>query len=225
MRVGAEAVWLFEQYPHFLQLTLEAALLPQDETVWGVAVDTFGLLSSFQAGRTFLLSQHHATRKVLSQLGEFIAGSMPSAVRCQALQAVSSMVSCAENCNWQESTSRKWFSQIHPDLFKLLISIARQPFADLRLSVLVVLVEMVAWEWGQREMQAYPGILEYLLDRHSESDKEGKERKYEIVHRIVASDCADIVWGNVDMMKLKKYDREGPFFYTGDTSVALEGAM
>ena len=224
VRVGGEAVRLFEQYPYFLQLTLEAVLSPQDETVWGVAVDTFALLSSTKAGRTLLVSQHHATKRVLSQLGEFIAGSAPSPVRCRAVQAVSSLVSCVEDCNWQESTSHQWFTLVHPNLFKMLISIARQPFADLRLAVLTVLVEMVAWEWGQREMQGFPGILEYLLDRNSEPDKEGKEKKYEIVHRIVESDCGDAVWGNVDMMKLKKYDREGPFYYTGDTTVALEGA-
>lgn len=221
---GGEAARLAEQYPHFLQLTLEAALAPQDETLWGVAVDTFALLSSSQAGRSLLLSQDQATKRVLRQLGEFIAGSSPSAVKCRALQAVSSMVSCVEDCTWQQSISHQWFSLVHPDLFKVLISIARQPFADLCLAVLGVLVEMAAWEWGQREMQRFPGILEYLLDRNSEPDKEGKERKFEIVHKLVGSDCGDAVWSNVDMMKLRKYDREGPFYYTGDTTVALEGA-
>ena len=224
MRLGGEAVQLFEQYPHFLRLTLEAALSPQDETVWGVAVDTFALLSSIQSGRMLLISQNHATKQVLNQLGQILASSAPSVVRCRVLQAVSSMVSCVEDSNGQESTSKQWFTYIHPQLFKLLLSVARQPFADLRLSGLMVLIEMAAWEWGQREMQSSPGFLEYLLDRSSEPDKEGKERKFEIVHRIVSSDCGEAVWGNVDMMKLKKYDREGPFFYTGDTTVALEGA-
>ena len=225
VRVGDKAVQLFDRYPQFLQLTLEASLSTHDETVWGVAIDTFALLASTQPGRALLLSQHLATRKVLNHLGECIASSSPSPLRCRCLQAVSSMVSCVEDCNWQESVSRQWFLYVHPSLFKLLISIVRQPFADLRLSGLAVLVEMVVWEWGQRECQAYPGFLEYLLDRNSEPDKEGKEKKYEIVHRIVGSDCGETVWGNVDVMKLKKYDREGPFYYTGDTTVALEGAL
>ena len=86
------------------------------------------------------------------------------------------------------------------------------------------MLEMCGHEWGQWEMQCCSGFLEYVLDRNTESDKEGKDLKYEIVHRMVASEYGEVVWGNVNMMKMKMYDQEGPYFQRGDTSVAIEGA-
>lgn len=132
---------------------------------------------------------------------------------------------CVEDCSWEQSTSRRWFAEIYPNPFQLLLSVVRQPFSDLRLAGLMVIVEMAAWEWGQREMQACPGFLEYLLDRNSGPDKESKELKYEVVHRVVGSECGEVLWSTVDMIKIKKYDREGPFYHAGDTTVAIEGAL
>lgn len=169
------------------------------------------------------MSRQDATVKVLCKLGELIAVSS-SAIRCRSLAVVSMMVSCQEDCNWEVSTSRQWFTKIHHHFLQLLLSIVRQPFADLRLAGLAVLVELSAHEWGQREMQQYPGFLEYLLDRNSEPDKDGKELKYEIVHRITSSECGEMVWGKVDMMKIRSYHREGPFHHTSNTTVAVEGA-
>lgn len=206
-----------------MQLTLEAVLASPDETLWNVSVDTFGLLCSNQSGRTLLASQKQATGQVLRKLGELIAFS-PSEVRCRAMRAVGMMVSCVEDCSWEQSISRQWFTQVHSSLFQLLLSIVRQPFADLRLAGLMVMVELSFWEWGQHQMQTCPGFLEYLLDRSSESDKQGRELKYEIVCRIVQSECGEAVWGKVDIFKIKKYHKEGPFYYSGNSTVAIEGA-
>lgn len=191
--------------------------------MWGIAVDTFGVLASSLSGRTLLLSAQDTTERVLSKLGELIAVS-PSEIRCRSLRAVKMMVSCKEDCDWELSISKQWFAKIHKQLFQLLLSIVRQPFADLRLAGLMVFVELAVQEWGQREMQACPGFLEYLLDRSSEPDKEGKELKYEIVRMLVRSEHAEQLWGNVDLLKMKMYDREGPYHYPGDTTVAIEGA-
>lgn len=222
--LGADAVLLFEKYPHFLHFTLEAVLSPQEDTLWGVSVDTFGLLSSTLSGRTLLLSKRPATEKALTKLGEFI-GSCSSVIKCRSLRAVTMMVSCLEDCNLEQSTSQKWFAIIHQNFLQLILSTVKQPFADLRLAGLALIVEMSTQEWGQRELHACPGFLEYLSDRSSEPDKEGKELKYELVHRIVGSEFGEAVWGNVDLMKIKRYDREGPYFHTEDTTVATEGAL
>ena len=223
LSLGSDAVVLCSEYPRFLDLTLQAALVPQDETLWGVAVDTFGLLSSTLSGRTVLLAEQQSTSRVLKRLGELIDNG-PSAVRCRALRSVRMMVSCVEECSWEHSVSRQWLAKIRPDFFQLLLSVVRQPFADLRLAGLVVMLEMANWEWGQREMQKCPGFLEYLLDRNSEPDKEGKELKYEIVHRIMSTEYGETVWGSLDAIRMKKFDREGPFYYVGDTTIAIEGA-
>jgi 26S proteasome non-ATPase regulatory subunit 5 len=214
---------LYKEYPQFLHVTLEAVLSPDDDTVWGVAVDTFGMLVSTPSGRTLLISKQGITDQVLRKLGELIAVSS-SDIRCRCLRVVKMMLSCEEDCKEEVSTTQQWFGKIHHHLLQLLLSIVRQPFADLRVAGLLVLMELSAQEWGQGEMHASPGCLEYLLDRNSEPDKDGKELKYEIVCRMVSSDCGERVWGKADMLKMRSYQREGPYCHTSSTSVAIEGA-
>lgn len=50
--VGTAAIC--SQYPEFLQMILAAVDHPQDDTLWGVAVDTVGVLGSTLSGRKAL---------------------------------------------------------------------------------------------------------------------------------------------------------------------------
>ncbi len=221
--LGPNAVVLSEKYPRFLLLVLEAVISPNEDTLWGVCVDTLGLLSSTADGRALLLAMESATKSALKMLGDVVSSSS-SAAQCRVLRALAMMASCKEEEEgkpWQSSLTLQWYREIHPHLFKLILSIVRQPFAESRLAGLGVMVEMSRWEWGQREMEGCPGFLEYLLDRHSISDKRGKEEQYEIIRRLVESRCGQEVWGNVNMMKLKKYEREGPFHAPGSSAGVL----
>ena len=221
----ADSAAICERYPEFLHLILEALPSPANTTLWGTAVDTFGVLGSNESGRRALQNIEAELRASLKCLGEFIVNGH-SDVRTRTLRAVSMLLSCPEGPDrkWEESTSLQWFNTLHPKLFTVLMSIVKQPFQDLRLAGLHVLLTMSLFEWGQRQFQQHAGFLEYLLDRSTEPDKEGREMKYEIVHSLVVSgSVAEAVFGNVDLLKLRKYDREGPFFSAADTTIALEG--
>ena len=221
----ADMAVICERFPEFLRLTVQAIPTPSNTSVWGTAVDTFGVLGSTKTGREALLNVVGADMSAnLKCLGEFIVSGHPE-VRTRSLRALSMLLSCEEGCdNWEESVSLKWFNTIHRDPFPILMSVVKQPFQDLRLAGLRVLLTMASFEWGQRVFSSHAGFLEYILDRKTEPDKEGRELKYEIIHSIVASgETAERVFGNVDLLKLRKYDREGPFFGGADTTIALEG--
>ena len=213
-----------ERYPEFLRLIVQAVPSPSNTTLWGTAVDTFGVVASSESGRKALLNIEADTKAALKFVGELIVSGQPD-LRVRCLRALSMILSCDEGVeNWEESLSLKWFNSLHKTPFQVLKSIVKQPFQDLRVAGLRVLLVMSSFEWGQRLFHSQPGFLEYLLDRTTEPDKEGKELKYDIVHKMVASGpVAEAVFGNVDLLKLKRYEREGPFFSTTDTSVALEG--
>ena len=222
----ADSVAICERYPDFLRLILESLPNPANTTLWGTALDTFGVLGSSDSGRRALQNiEAELLGASLKCLGEFIVNGH-SDIRTRTLRAVSMLLSCPEGCDrkWEESTSLQWFNALRPKLFTVLMSIAKQPFQDLRLAGLRILLTMSAFEWGQRQFQQHAGFLEYLLDRSTEHNKEGREMKYEIVHSLVASgSIAEAVFGNVDLLKLRKYDREGPFYSAADTTIAMEG--
>ena len=221
---GVDVPTICSQYPEFLQVVLTAVHSPQDDTLWGVAVDTVGALGFTAAGRKALKLYDSQTKAALRSLGETITSSS-SELRTRALGAVAMLLSCKEeNDSWEASTSQEWFNTLHPSIFPTLMSVVKQPFEDLRIAGLKVLLSMASWEWGQREMQAQAGFLEYLLDRRTEPDKIGKELKYEIVHAIAVSGTAEGVFGGALFLKLRQYDREGPFYYAAETTVALQGS-
>lgn len=212
------------QYPEFLQMILAAVDHPQDDTLWGMAVDTVGVLGSTLSGRKALELYDSQTKAALKTLGGYIVDSS-SELRIRVLCAVAMLLSCKEeNDSWEASKSQEWFNTLHPNILQTLISVLKQPFKDLRTAGLKVLLSMAPWQWAQREMHTQAGFLEYLLDRRTEPDKVGKELKYEVVHAIVASGTAEGVFGSANYLKLRQYDREGPFFYTVETTVALEGS-
>lgn len=223
MLKGAELPKVCRDYPEFLAVVLEGVLSPQDDSVSAVAVDTLGVLGSTPAGRKALEGCESQTRDAIKWLGELVANAQGER-RTRALGAMAMFLSCKEEPGGA-SKSREWFNLVHPKFFSILMSILRQPFRDLQLAGLHFLLSLAPYQWFQVEMQGHPGFLEYLLDRQTQEDKEGKELKYEIVHTLVGSGTAEEVFGAPDYLKLRQYDMEGPFFVISETVVATEGSV
>lgn len=215
---------LVRQYPRFLPLVLEALPSSHDTTLWGIAVDTFALLASNIKSRTVLSELSASTEQCLRAFGSFIINGSVD-VRVRTLGAVSQILSCQEEVDCEESTCRKWFSILGPRVFSTLMSIVKQPFSELHRAALKVFLAMAGSEWGQKELHSHGGFLEYLLDRRTESDKEGRELKYAIVQAMINSSCVESVWGSADVLKLKKYETDGPFYIQSDAAVATEGSI
>lgn len=68
------------------------------------------------------------------------------------------------------------------------------------------------------------GFLEYLLDRKTETDKTGKELKYEFIAELVHSPFSKEVFDKPIHLRLREYEREGPFYVQAEAAVAFEGA-
>ena len=118
--------------------------------------------------------------------------------------------------------TEKWFNSFHKNTLELLESISKQPFLDLRCGALQMLSSMALVSWGQNLLNSSPGFNEYLLDRGTENTKEGKEAKYEIVHTLVNSPTAAHIFGNPYFVKLKVFEREGPYYLEAEAAVAFE---
>lgn len=105
----------------------------------------------------------------------------------------------------------------------MLMDVARQPFAGLHCAALNVIKSLALVPWGQNKLHAHPGFEEYLLNRTTETFKEGKECKYDIVAALVQSPSTASIFGNVYFTKLHQYYVEGPFYIAATAAVAIEG--
>ena len=186
-------------------------------------MDTFALLCSTQKGREALAAKPDKTNLVVKAIGGFVLQSR-NELRVRSLEAFSLILSCDEGLSDDEtSISYKWVSSSLPDFISVAMTIAKQPFPDLRYASLSFLLSVSCWRWGQKEMKACPGFVEYLLDRKTERDKRGKEMKYDIIRTMAKSQyCEETMDGPV-YLKLKQYVREGPFYVlTESSTVAVE---
>lgn len=110
-------------------------------------------------------------------------------------------------------------------ILPILIQIAKQPFVDLRLAAYRCLLELTRSPWALLAMNAEPGFIEFLLNRATEKDKDGKEAKFGIIQSICQSgDEAKAAIGNVNFLKLRRYLNEGVFYIEPEANVAFDGS-
>lgn len=107
---------------------------------------------------------------------------------------------------------------------ELIWNLCRQPFADLRCAALEILRSIAKQYWGQQYMNDLPGFIEYLLDRTTEFDKQGKEMKFEIVRTLAESPTSCETLGNIVVSRMQQYVNDGPFFVKAEVVVAFEGS-
>ena len=62
------------------------------------------------------------------------------------------------------------------------------------------------------------------MDRHTEPDKAGKEHKYALVVELVKSPSSAEVFDKPYLLRMREYEREGPFYVRAQATVALEEA-
>lgn len=205
-------------YPNFLQVTLEAIQNPQDDSIWGVAVDTFAFIASTQRGRGPLALYTAETETAIKVLGKFTIQAKTE-LRVKSLKALAVILSCEET-NSEESLNNKWASLAIPNFISVVMAIAKQPFPDLHYAGLDFLTSVAKEKWGMVAMGACPGFMEYVLDRSTESDKTGKELKYDLVNTLATCPYCEEILGASVLLKLKQYVNEGPFYVLTDPASA-----
>ena len=110
-------------------------------------------------------------------------------------------------------------------ILPILIQIAKQPFVDLRLGAYRCLLELTRSSWALQALNNEPGFVEFLLNRSTEKDKEGKEAKFAIIQSICRDgEEAKSALGTVNYLKFRRYMNEGVFFVEPEANVAFDGA-
>lgn len=122
------------------------------------------------------------------------------------------------------SLTEFWFGKLFPNPMEQLMTVAQQPFNDLRLAVLETFTAIACQPWGQHTFNNHPGFNEYILDRSTEKSKNGKEAKYLVVKTLVESPTAMNIFERPYYVRLKEFLIEGPFYVRTESAVAMEGA-
>lgn len=221
-RDGVDVSAVCSKYPAFPSTTLSIVHHPEDDTVWNVAMDTVGILFASVDGRRALDRSRTELEAALRKMAELVRGSKTD-YRARSLLVLAHIFSCEETeVEPLGLTNEDCFRLASSDLLTHILSVVRQPFPELHLAGLELLLSLSRWEWGQKKMHGVPGLVEYLLDRRTENTRKGKELKFEIMRILSVSPSTEAVFGSPGLVKFKTYMLEGPFHVAEEASVAME---
>ncbi|XP_002168555.4 26S proteasome non-ATPase regulatory subunit 5 [Hydra vulgaris] len=102
-----------------------------------------------------------------------------------------------------------------------LFNIVKQPFLDIRYKVLNLMLILLKFDWFEQDVIFCPGFMEYLLNRKTDRENEGKQLKYNIVKKLISSTATKNI-GTVFHERLLRYDKEGPFFNDENVIVSYD---
>ncbi|XP_014672675.1 PREDICTED: 26S proteasome non-ATPase regulatory subunit 5-like [Priapulus caudatus] len=193
-------------------------------TIQGIAVDTLGVIGSTAEGKLSLDKQGQLIDRALKILGTIIKDS-PSNMRLRAIHSVCTLLTLQVSCQTDEllALTEAWFSKLFERPLEVFTRIAQQPFVDLHCGSLAVIAAIALQPWGQKAIYNEAGLLEYILDRHTETRKEGRDAKFEVVKTLVESPTAQDIFGRPDFMRLRGFYADGVYYVKAQHAVAMEG--
>ncbi|CAF1280400.1 unnamed protein product [Rotaria sp. Silwood1] len=212
----------------FLPILFDILLQSDSSSYITIGLDTIGFIGKTLNGKEYILSN--------AKFGDFIEKlvqmirSSQSDIRIRCLACLADLFHIS---TFNSSSSHAWSltEQIYRlcnrvfSILSIIIEIAKQPFIDLRLAAYRCLFELTRSPWALHAMNTEPGFIEFLLNRSTEKDKEGKEAKFSIIQSICQNgDEAKLAMGNVNYLKFRRYVNEGVFYVEPEANVAFEGS-
>ncbi|KAJ8938792.1 hypothetical protein NQ314_011328 [Rhamnusium bicolor] len=157
-----------------------------DLTIVGVSLDTLGIIGLSNEGKCSLLASGNKISYAIKTIVKLLT-SYPTEVRVRALSCLENLLRVEELKTDIIQITRKWYGLFGDDPMELVLRYAKNPFTEIRLAGLGLLHAIAEHQWGQEEIKSTPGLVEFLLDRTVETNKQCKELKYEIVKILAES--------------------------------------
>lgn len=140
-------------------------------------------------------------------------------MKVRSLNCLEKLFKVTELNNQITTITQKWFTLVDEQPIYVFWNYAKNPFFELREAGFGVLFAISGQIWGHELIKNTPGLVEFLLDRNIEHNKECKEAKYAIIELLTQSQTFDRTTSN----RLQNYVKEGPFYVQAVTEVAIEG--
>ncbi|OTF79268.1 26S proteasome non-ATPase regulatory subunit 5-like protein [Euroglyphus maynei] len=120
--------------------------------------------------------------------------------------------------------TKTWYSHLDSSDCGLdrFMKLVQEPFIDVRIPAINFIRILATSLWGQKLLSEYPGFLDYLLDRSTETCKQGREAKFEIVSELAMSPFVRISFPAESVLRIRGYLQEGPI--NKEVNVAFESS-
>ena len=151
----------------------------------------------------------------LSKLGSAIISS-DALIKSRTLRCIGDLLEIHEDDPREEASKLSdtfYHSMIEGErkMTIQLLALCRVPFMEIRINALLVVASIADSDWGQKELAGHPDFVRWILDRSSETGKESKEAKFDILKTLVKSKTASRVFKGEDYLKMRADFKNGPF--------------
>lgn len=219
---------LGDKYPDVLDKVYEF-LQTDNELLLVSVIDFIGVLGRSGYSTRLMLdnrSRQTIREKCFTRLGSIITCSDTS-IKARTLQCITDLLELHDDDPEEESSklSEEWYKSIVPGEGRMtssLLSLCRQPFVEVKTNAMQVIVAIADQVWGQKELANQSTFLPWLLNRSTETCKEGKEAKFNILQTLVKSPTTSRVFRGEEYMKMRSDFKNGPFHVELDEEMRLE---
>ncbi|ESP04905.1 hypothetical protein LOTGIDRAFT_211712 [Lottia gigantea] len=210
------------KFPAFINIVFNN-LDSSDISQKNVAIDTIGFLGSTVEGKLTLEKLGQQMTRGMKCLGGLIK-STKTEDQLRALDSLTNLITLRVSDQTEEllSLTESWFNQLMPEPFQYVWSLCQRPFLDIRCTAYNTLKALAILPWAQKIMNDTPGFTEFLLNRSTETSKEGRDSKYQVIKAIFESPTVSEIFGDRFYVKVAEYCNQGAFYVRAQAEVAME---
>lgn len=209
-------------YPNFSAILL-TMLNSDDQDGQILALEVLGHIALTQEGKKMLLMQN----SLRSQFFDVLRSKIKSGTSDAKARALSVFVDVVRNVelieDMDEVHSRELFETLQgSETMTYITDLAKKPFPDISSGAFDILVAICVYPWAVQQMLNIGGFFEYLLDRSTAKDKEGKEHKYHLISAICCQREVNNLVPPEILKEFRLYVKQGPFYVEATVQVALD---
>merc|ERR1719228_3100175 len=188
-----------------------------------VAFETVGYIGVSLEGKLALAELGNRVTDTIDRL-ELLITDSPTEARIRAMNAFASLIKLDKENQSPEllSLTESWYRRV-PSTMARMADTVKQPFIDLRLAAYLLLQVIARQGWGRREMVSHPGLVETLMDRSVDKEREGREGRWKVVEVLVEGPEVREVLGEQMEVALRLHVKQGPLYVQVQSQVATEG--
>jgi 26S proteasome non-ATPase regulatory subunit 5 len=216
---------IIPQYKPILKKIFEDVHGSDDPTLSCLCAETIAFICSKGNGLKVLYnSESDATKGVIRTMTKIVTNpGEDDYSRERILTSLTSMFDHDVNDVELTNICEKLYRYLGDSPMAYLLKLAQIPFAEIRHGSFTLLGHISKYSWVEQDMILCAGFMEYLLDRSTETEKDGHELKFNIIQNLSRSVTALDNFGPDYFGKLETYVNQGPFYSESHVVVAYDG--
>ncbi|XP_046670923.1 26S proteasome non-ATPase regulatory subunit 5-like isoform X3 [Homalodisca vitripennis] len=217
----------FHDYPEAMTAIFRTIQEDADQNLVLVALETFGYIATTTHGKWVLHKKGIYMKEIMNRIMEIVL-KWPTDSRVRGLNVLANLLRLKVSDQDTEMLAvvREWFNLLGSTdhVMTKVGDMAQQPFPEIKLAVLMLLQVLAEQPWSQQYIRNTPGLLEFLLDRNSDSTMLEKTARFAVIESLAESPTSEAVFGEEMVKQFKRFTKEGAVYVQLQTEVAIEKA-